>query len=254
MFRRKSRRNDRTLELLKAYRQYQQFDTHRVSQPTRAPSMSSDYLVPLAHGLTAGVLVSLLAVVLTKHYGDPKSSLWLIWFEYFLGASVVAYLGSTFAIWKLLWSAFETLVNRDLDRDGKIGDRPILRRGPDTVNKGLGRKAAQAVSEVQPEDPDVESDVPDGILTPRELATRFPMTAHENALQWFVRVAAVTNTSARQWEPILGRQRYQSYRDALIEGNHARWNSYDDKDRPRPTAGWSLVRDAEEICNQISNL
>jgi len=59
-------------------------------------------------------------------------------------------------------------------------------------------------------------------------------------LKTFIRGCAI-DTSARRWEPSLGRTRYQGYRDALIEAGHARWTNSDKRQ------GWELVTPPENI-------
>lgn len=49
------------------------------------------------------------------------------------------------------------------------------------------------------------------------------------------------DTSARRWEPELGRARYQQWRDMLINGGWAKWRSEDQR------AGWELTATPAEI-------
>jgi hypothetical protein len=248
MFRRP--RRDRTLDALAAYRQYQGYAGQTVKAPSRTPGLISDFIVPLAHAFTVGFLVASLWCLLLNHYGDPETSIWLIWLEIFLGAAAVGYMLATFAVWKLLWAAFEQFTNRDLDGDGQIGNRPIIKGRRDTgSNKGIGGKVADRADVEAEEAPAVPT-----ILTPRQINLQYPFVDGENTMQWFVRVCAETTTSSRMWEPVVGRKRYQGFRDALIGAGWARWNSYDDNGQPLVNTGWVLDVEAEAICQQITNL
>ena len=50
----------------------------------------------------------------------------------------------------------------------------------------------------------------------------------------------------RRWEPVLGRERYVEFRDALIHGGLAEWI-----DPEKPQQGWRLTRPAEEIIETV---
>ena len=53
------------------------------------------------------------------------------------------------------------------------------------------------------------------------------------------------DTSARRWEPELGRQRYQEWRDMLIGGGYARWKGSDQR------TGWELMATPDEIMARL---
>jgi len=61
----------------------------------------------------------------------------------------------------------------------------------------------------------------------------------------FVRGCEV-DTSMRRWEPLLGRERYLLFRQALLETGHAAWVSDDRRQ------GWALTAPAEEIVSQFN--
>lgn len=57
--------------------------------------------------------------------------------------------------------------------------------------------------------------------------------------------ACASDTSARRWEPALGRARYVEWRDLLISGGWARWRSTDQR------AGWELAAEPEAIIKAL---
>jgi len=249
MFRRRRKLDRSTADILDAYRRHQQYDTHTVKAPTRAPGLVSDYLVPVAHAMTWGVIIAciLWTVAILKDWDVPLTALW---FLTFLITAALTYLIGTVAVWSLLWAAFETLTNRDLDRSGRIGDRPIIKGRRQQSPRGISGKVNQRVRE----EPEEGEEAGPELLTVREVGLRYPFVAGENTFQWFVRVAAEIGTVGRQWEPLLGRKRYMNYRDALIDAGWARWTHYDDDGKPIKKTGWVLDAEVDKICREISNL
>ena len=131
-----------------------------------------------------------------------------------LGLGVGALVVSTAVAWRFFHGVVDGVVYRaeeatglDIDRDGVVGEPSfVIVRGPGEV------------------------------VAPRE--------ALREQLIDFIRGCQV-DTSMRRWEPLIGRQRYQTLRDVLFEAGHARWVN-DDKRQ-----GWELARPAEEIIAQI---
>lgn len=70
-------------------------------------------------------------------------------------------------------------------------------------------------------------------------ANAAPEPAHDDFAAFVA--ACASDTSARRWEPELGRARYQQWRDLLIDGGWARWRSTDQR------AGWELTATPEAI-------
>jgi len=129
----------------------------------------------------------------------------------FLSTGVLAALAVAAVV--MLAMAFRDLVNymerasgRDLDRDGDVGlpGSPFV-----LVN---ARK----------QEPDPEAKL------------------KAQALE-FLQGCAV-DTSARRWEPVLGRQRFQQWRDSLIKGGFAEWlNPQQQKLGWRLKVGWQEI-------------
>jgi len=76
-------------------------------------------------------------------------------------------------------------------------------------------------------------------------ANASPVPAERDDFAAFVTACAV-DTSARRWEPVLGRERYRQWRDVLIDGGWARWQSEDKR------AGWELAADPAAILAALS--
>lgn len=107
-------------------------------------------------------------------------------------------------------SALEIASGHDLDGDGRLGH-----------GDGAGLVLVRAR----------------GADAPADVALR-------DELQAFVNGCAV-DTSARRWEPAIGRERYRAWRDRLIDGGWARWRGGD------PRAGWELAADPGEIVKAL---
>lgn len=223
--------------------------------PTRPPTFVSDYVVPVAHALTWGLVIATLGILLFNALGEPKTSLWTLWAIYFLVTVIVAYLFTSAAVWRLLWMALENTLGRDLDNSGGIGDRPIIKgmRSGASSHDITGR-----IAKALAEDDDLEDDEDDAVDGPPDagrIAIDFPIQAKETTLQWFVRVSGrpEIGTNMRLWEPILGRRRYQQWRDSLIDSGWARWNAYDpDNGKPLIRTGWIYDKPIDEVIKHIS--
>lgn len=253
------KRKDRQLDVLRTYQQALMeqgaMPSQTIRAPTRPPGFVSDYVVPLCHALTWGVLGATLGVILYNQWGDPKSSLWLIWLEYFLIVVILAYVLTSAAVWRLLWMALENTLKKDLDNSGGIGDRPIIkgRKDPPSPRDITGRIAAALADDQDLDDDEEEQEVP---KAPKagQIAVDYPFKPNESTLQWFVRVSGLpeVGTGIREWEPLLGRKRYQTFRDSLIDAGWARWSYYDTDGTPMKTQGWCYDKDPQEVYANIS--
>lgn len=255
------RRKDRQLDLLREYQQALQDQGARPIQtwrtPTRPPGFVSDYIVPVSHALTWGIILASLITILYNQGEDPQADLTLIWFTWFLIITCIAYLLTSMAIWSLLWAALENVLQKDLDRSGNIGDRPIIKGRRHVPNdRGVsGKVNAREIGTEnlgdakETESPEVE------VMDWTQVILEFPFYGKETTMKWFVRVSGDprVGTNGRIWERILGRKRYQHFRDALIDAGWARWNSYSEDDgQPNVTTGWSYDEDPEKIREHIS--
>lgn len=227
-------------------------NTPTLRTPTRPPGFISDFLVPLVISLTFGILVSTLVTILRFTYGNPEVKPMLLWFIYFLVVVILTYSVTNVAVWKLLWVALEHFTGRDLDKSGAVGDRPILfgnRNRTVPASQGL---IGTVLPRDEEEDDDSGEEETDEVPL-KDRISEYAFLPDETTLQWFVRVSSLpeVGTIARQWEPILGRNRYQQFRTALIDGGWARWNVLDDKGEPAYKQGWSYTADSKEICANI---
>jgi len=130
------------------------------------------------------------------------------------GASIPLTLGAF--LWRLracdstLW-AIERATQRDLDHDGEIG-QPAPAERVVLLDPYKGRAAQRA----------------DGSAEDRA------------GFAGFVK-GCESDTSARRWERRIGRERYQSWRDALLASGWARARGAGDR------AGWELCASADEV-------
>lgn len=251
MFRNKSRQLDAMRMYQEALMKQGAVPQQSLQAPTRPPGFVSDYVVPLMHSLTWGVIIATLGVVLYNQWGEPEASLWTIWLTYFLLVVIVAFAITSRAVWRLLWIALENKLQKDLDGSGKIGDRPIIYgRRSEPSNKGIAGSVAKHIAEDDEED---EEELDSGTVSPAQIAIDYPFRPNETTMQWFVRVSSrpEVGTSSRAWEPILGRKRYQNFRDALIGAGWARWNAYTDGGAPIVRTGWSYDKDPQEAYKAI---
>jgi hypothetical protein len=225
-----------------------------VNRPVRQPGFISDYLVPLFIAITGGALLTTGFTILYSYIWHEPERGWLpmiilVWSL----SSLIFFIITQTAAWTLLWAFAEILTRKDLDKSGDIGDRPILygnRRAsrPDAPRaSSLERNEREEGDDWNPDEAmeDVEEWTPDAVVR------FFPIKTDESTMQWFVRVAEQIGTGSRIWEPILGRRRMNSFRDALIENGWANWRSFTPKGNPNPNLGWEFVEPAEEICAHI---
>lgn len=252
------RRKDRQLDVLRTYQQALMergaVPQQTLRTPTRPPGFVSDYVVPVAHAITWGLVVATLGIVLFNQLGDPKTSLWTLWLEYFLITVILAYLCTSAAVWRLLWMALENKLGRDLDKSGDIGDRPIIKgRRDQPTSRDIAGNIAKALLSDDELDDEEEGEVPH-VPEAGKIAIDYPFKPNESTLAWFVRVSGIPEigTASRVWEPLLGRKRYQHFRDSLIDAGWARWNAYDTNGAPLVNTGWCYDKDPEEVYKNIS--
>ena len=187
----------------------QEWPGYEVQKPTRHPTIASDVAVPFLQAvITALVLGTAAATILWGFWAVPFFPTWQIASAC---AFVVSWLWRLGAATETLW-AIERVLGTDITGDQVIGkpgehDHIIIAGGGATTLTPIERKRAQFVE--------------------------------------FLHGCEV-DTSMRRWEPILGRERYAEFRDALLHGGLAEWI---DPDELRQ--GWRLTRPAEEIIETV---
>jgi len=187
----------------------QEWPGYEVQKPIRQPSVASDVIVPFLQAvITALVLGTGAATILWGFWNVRFGQAW-----YIASACgfVVSWLWRLGAVSETLW-VIERALGTDITGDQVIGkpeehDHIIIAGGGATTLTPIERKRAQFVE--------------------------------------FVHGCEV-DTSMRRWEPILGRERYAEFRDALLHGGLAEWI---DPDELRQ--GWRLTRPAEEIIEAV---
>jgi len=168
--------------------------------------VTSEIVIPLLNCTLFGLGIALaLAIVQWGILNIPPKAAFQ-----FAGAIglLAASLALTWRFYKaIVWIA-EDSMNRDLDRDGWIGEpepRIITVRGGDRAQAAEDRRDQ----------------------------------VRQQMLD-FVRGCEI-DTSMRRWEPRLGRQRYLMFRTALFDAGHADWVNGDRRQ------GWELTAPANDI-------
>lgn len=187
--------------------------------PSRPAELVADLLVPIGQAVFTGALLGGLVVFVasrTRYEGD----LWALWLGVALAVATVTWVLLLMDSRRLLW-ALERATGLDINRDGTKG-----KPGERVVIVGAARGQLKQQQEERAE-------------TQSQFAR-------------FVKGIPVKGTDLRTWEPIMGRETYQDYRDALIRIGWARWRSIGTDGKPRERQGWELVVDPEEILDRIS--
>jgi hypothetical protein len=190
--------------------------------PARAADLIADLAVPLCQSLVTGALLGGLAVfVLGELAPDWEVNRFKIWAGLALGICAVTW---GILLWdtRALLRTAETLTGLDLNRDGVIGkprERIVI------ANVGQAQQEAEARANVQ----------------------------RRSEFAQFVAALPVKGTALRTWEPELGREAYQEYRDALLRLGWAAWNSTKRDGTPNTRRGWELTRPAAEILERIQS-
>jgi len=187
----------------------QEWPGYEVQKPIRQPSVASDVAVPFLQAvITALVLGTGAATILWGFWNVRFGQAW-----YIASACgfVVSWLWRLGAVSETLW-VIERALGTDITGDQVIGkpenhDHIIVAGGGATTLTPIERKRAQFVEFLH---------------------------------------GCEADTSMRRWEPVLGRERYVEFRDALIHGGLAEWI-----DPEKPQQGWKLTRPAEEIIEAV---
>lgn len=187
---------------------------YEVERPTARPTLEAQVLVPLFQAAVIGLVAGLLTTWLLVDVLDAVRSWWpaagLLMLATF-GLSFVAKVGAAEAT---LWSV-ERWLNADLSGDGVVG-RPEPEAHIVTV---IGPGAST--------------------LSPEE-------RKRAKFITFIQGVEATGDGGYDRWEPVLGRDRYLEFRDALLRCGLATWR---DPDNHR--LGWDLTRSAEQIVKGV---
>lgn len=188
-----------------------------VGQKSRAANLVSDVLVPLAQSLITGLLA---AAVVAFALEVPEYSL-----TWGLAVAAIVWLVRLVRVDSMLGAA-EKVFHVDINNDGYVGNRPTL--PPVILNNRRGGAT---------KDPRTRAVVVD--------------TVPVHPFEKFVRGCAHVGTDIRKWSG-LPRETYQTWRDQLIGGGWAMWNSVDINGKPNVTQGWSLTAEPDEILRACS--
>jgi hypothetical protein len=181
--------------------------------PARPATWESDVLVPVGQSFFLALILSLAGAALAGGLASAnEASPWRWAGLAFVSVFLIVWALSYYVILRdqraTLWT-IETRIGRDLDGDGMTG-RPdghvILVNPPPKEDPGA------------------------------RLRRQFAEFVH----------GCETDTSARRWEPQIGREKYQQWRDALIRMRYATW---DNPENPRQ--GWHLTSPADEIVQRF---
>jgi len=180
-------------------------------EPARPATFAADLLVPLGQAVTSGLLLGGLAAFVANRAGYHD---WpALWLGLGLGISAVAWLVLLGQHRRLLW-AIETVTGKDLDKDGKTGkpaERLVIVNAPQAQEQSAKQERA----------------------------------ARRSAFAAFVAALPTRGTDARTWEPELGRQTYQEFRDTLIRVGWAKLKGRGEK------RGWALAVPVADILARI---
>jgi len=183
----------------------------------RSADLVGDLVVPVGQmAVTSALLGGVVAWLVGQLVPAASGHLFEVW----LGAALLTGAVS----WLLLLTGtlrrLETRIGVDLDGDGQVGP-------PQERLVFVGRERARAESaQARRED-------------------------EWSQFVQFVRELPHRGTAVAAWQKTLGRDRYQTYRDALLDYGFARWNSYKDNGKPNTSQGWSLVVDVADILSQL---
>jgi hypothetical protein len=189
------------------------------SAPARPATFIGDVLVPGAQAAITGSLVGAALTIGVALFTDYEDNLLALWLGLALGITTLAWVILLLDHRRLLW-AVERLTGVDIDQDGSTG-KPGAHLV--WVNR---QKANQRAEEARRE-------------------------AEWLIFLGFISRLGVKGTALATWEKELGRDRYNEFRDALVDYGLAKWRSYNANGRPNTSQGWELVGTPEETLAQL---
>lgn len=185
--------------------------------PARAPSLSADVAVPAVTGLIIGVLAGIVpAILLAAIMGGAFLAAW-------------AGFASVFSVAAIVWRLPVT--------DASLWATERIETSAPTIPEGLEMPALP-----EPQERMV-------LLSP--YAGRAALEADkrrdaDSALADFIRECeGQDNTTARHWEPKIGRAQYTTWRRQLFESGWADHKTGNERD------GWELTAPAATICEAL---
>lgn len=178
----------------------------RQPEPKKPKPITESVIIPALIALISGMFVTAVLVFGVREL----RGVWLDWSTVGLSWTVVSLVVWALSTWRdLLWF-LEKATGQDIDKDGSVG-----RPGEERLILVRPRGSEQ---------------------TPQESKQRKRASFEE-----FVRGCQFDNT-LEKWEPILGRKRYDEFRDALIDTQWAQWVNPEWR-----RGGWILLEEPEEI-------
>jgi hypothetical protein len=188
------------------------------AQPARSPDLVGDLVVPVGQSVVTGGLLAGGVVVLAALAGWDGE-----WWRLWAGVAVVVASGAWVLLLmdtRSLLRKLETWTGVDLDRDGQVGE-------PAERLVFVDRQKAKAEA-----------------------------AEARRADEWgqflrFVRELEHRGTALAAWEKVIGRERYTTFRDALLDYDLARWRSYDGQGRPNVSQGWELTMPVGDVLSRL---
>ena len=203
-----------------AWRRYYQSDGaavqdlpgYEVERPVGKVTVAGQFIVPLLQATVIGITAGLLSTWCLADLLEVVDGWWPAAGVLILAAFGLAFASRMSASESTLWTV-ERVIGRDITGDDVIGD-----------------PQAHIVT-----------------ITGPGASTSTPEERKRAKFVGFVRaVEASGDGGYERWEPVLGRDRYLEFRDALLRCGLATWR---DPDNHR--LGWELTRSAEQIVKAV---
>ena len=177
---------------------------HEKFTPTREPTVAGDVRVPLAQAaITAVVIAALITMVTTPQHGTDWIPTAVITFSAILTVSWLWLLVDH----RSLLRTVERITNKDINRDGRVADRPVE----------IERRVALNSVEFS--------------ATGRYLRSRrieIPRGDEHAVVEMARGVIAGKAYTQRQWAHLYNREEFNALRDKLITNGYAIWRDLDD--------------------------
>lgn len=217
---------------MKRFEQYRPFvdyvgpGSQQLDSPFRQPTPRSDWATPLlVSGTIAGLIAAICYAALVFSNEASKAS---------FKVAVMAFLISWLVTFVVLMNRFHKSLYYTIHHEGitkaKRDERPIVySRGGKSVSV-LSRKEELEGAPAEEQCP-----------------------YQPGTMRWFVWLLEEEGTGYNTWEHKkgVGRKKYLAWRNSLLDGGWADWNSYNEDGEPVTGLGWSLVADREDVIAAI---